>query len=69
MTLISTGWCDFMQADLLIWADPAGWTGWKVMTFLDEWKIARLMVVVEVERVKRVVVCPSVGTVVCLECF
>ena len=53
-----------MQANLLIWADSAGWPGWEVLTVLDEWKMAFLMVLVEVERVKMVVVCWYAGTVV-----
>ena len=40
-----------------------------VLTVLDEWKIALAMVLVEVERVKMVVVCRSAGTVVRLKCF
>ena len=69
MALIRAGWCDLMQADLVIWADSTGWTGWKVLTVLDEWKMALVMVLVEVEKVKMVAVCPSAGTVVCLDCF
>ena len=53
-----------MQANLLIWADSAGWTGWEVLTVHDEWKMALVTVLVEVERVKMVVVCRSAGTVV-----
>ena len=56
-----------MQADLLIWADSAGWTGWEVLTVLDEWKMALVTVLVEVEKVKMVVVCRSAGAVVHLE--
>ena len=56
-----------MQADLLNWADSSGWTGWEVLTVLDEWKMALVTVQVEVERVKMAVVCRSAGTVVCLE--
>ena len=37
------------------------------MTVLDEWKMALVMMLVEVERVKMVVVCRSAGTVVHLE--
>ena len=55
VALIRAGCCDLKQADLLIWADTAGWTGWEVFTVIDEWKIA--LVMVEVERVKIVVVC------------
>ena len=69
MTLTRAGYCDLMQADLLICADSAGWTGWEVLTVLDEWKIALAMVLVEVERVKMVVVSPSAGTEVHLESF
>ena len=46
-----------MQADLLILTNSAGWTGLEVLTVLDEWKMALVMVLVEVERVKMVVVC------------
>ena len=46
VVLIRAGWCDLMQADLLIWADSAGW---EVLTVLDEWKIALVMVLVDVE--------------------
>ena len=46
-----------MQADLVIWADFAGWTGWEVLTGLDEWKTALVTVLVEAERVKMAVVC------------
>ena len=58
MALRRAGWCDLVQANLLIWADFAGWT------VLDEWKIALVTVLVEVERIKMVVVCRSAGTVV-----
>ena len=51
-----------MRANPLIWADYAGWTGWEVLTVSDEWKMALVMVLVEVERVKMAVVCPSVDT-------
>ena len=50
-----------VQANLLIWADSAGWTGWEVLTVHDEW-MALVMVLVEVERVKMAVVCPSADT-------
>ena len=53
-----------MQANLLIWADSVGWTGWEVLTVLDEWKMALVTVLVEVERVKMAVVCQSAGTAV-----
>ena len=56
-----------MQDDLHIWADFAGWTGWEVLTVLDEWKMALVTVLVEVERVKMVVVYQSAGTAVHLE--
>ena len=46
-----------MEADLLIWADSAGWTGWEDLTVLDEWKMALAMVLLEVERVKMVEEC------------
>ena len=39
-------------ANPLIWVDSAGWTGWKVLTALDEWKKT---VLVEVKRVKMAV--------------
>ena len=48
-----------MRANPLIWVDSAGWTGWEVLTVLDEWKMA----LVEVERVKMAVVCRAAGTV------
>ena len=51
-----------VQANPLIWADSAGLTGWEVVTVHDEWKIALVTVLVEVERVKMAVVCPSVDT-------
>ena len=53
-----------MHASLLILADSAGWTGWEVLLVLAEWYLALVMVLVEVVRVKMVVVCPSAGTVV-----
>ena len=49
-------------ANLLIWADSAGWTGWEVLTVHDEWKMVLVTVLVEVERVKMAVLCPSVDT-------
>ena len=56
-------WCDLCG---LIWADSdsAGWTGWEVLTVHDEWKMAlvTVLVEVEVERVKMAVVCPSADT-------
>ena len=51
-----------VQANPLIWADSAGWTGWEVVTLHDEWKMALVTVLVEVERVKLAVVCPSADT-------
>ena len=60
MALRRAGWCDLGQANLLIWADFAGW---EVLTVL-EWKMALVTVLVEVERVKLAVVCWSAGTVV-----
>ena len=50
-----------MQANPLIWADSesAGWTSLEVLTVHDEWKMALVMVLVDVERVKMAVVCPS----------
>ena len=56
-----------VRAYLLMWADSAGWIGWEVLTVLDKWKMALVTVLVEVERVKMDVVCPSAGTVVHLE--
>ena len=61
MSLRRVGWCDLVQANLLIWADFAGS---EVLTVLNEWKIALVTVLVKVERVKMVVVCRSAGTVV-----
>ena len=46
-----------MLANPLIWADSAGWTGWKVLPVHDEWKMTLVIVLVEVERVKMAVVC------------
>ena len=46
-----------VQVNLLIWADSAGWTGLEVLTVHDEWKMALVTVLVEVERVKTAVVC------------
>ena len=53
-----------MQANPLIWADfdSAGWTGREVLTVHYEWKMALVTVLVEVERVKLAVVCPSADT-------
>ena len=56
-----------VRANLLIWADSAGWTGWEVLTVLDEWKMALTTMLLEVEKVKIAVVCRSAGTVVRLE--
>ena len=54
-------------ANPLIWADSAGWTDWEVLTVHDEWKMALVTVLVEVERVKMAVVCRSADTVAHLE--
>ena len=53
-----------VRANLLIWADSesVGWTSWEVLNVHDEWKMALVTVLVEVERVKMAVVCPSVDT-------
>ena len=53
-----------MALKRLIWADSdfAGWTGWEVLNVLDEWKMALVMMLVKVERVKMAVVCPSFDT-------
>ena len=67
MALRRAGFGVTCAANLLIWADSAGWTGWEVLTVLDEWKIALVTVLGEVERVKMAVVCRSAGTVVHLE--
>ena len=55
------GLVQLVCANLLIWADSdyAGWTDWEVLTVHDEWKMALVTVLVEVERVKMAVVCPS----------
>ena len=58
-----------MQANLLIWDDSAGWTGWEILLFLAEWQLALVTVLVEFERVKMVVLCRSTGIVVRLEYF
>ena len=57
----------FLWANSLIWAESAGWTGWEVLTVLDEWKMTLLTVLVEVERVKMAVVCQSAATLLHLE--
>ena len=56
-------------ANLLIWANSVGWTGWEVLTVHDELKMAlvTVLVEVEVERVKMAVVCPSADTEAHLE--
>ena len=59
MALKRAGLVRLVRANPQIWADSAGWTAWEVLTIHDEWK----MVLVEVERVKMVVVCRSAGTV------
>ena len=51
-----------MQANPLFWADSGGWTGLEVLTVHDEWKMALVTVLVEVERVKMAVVCPFADT-------
>ena len=53
-----------VRANPLIWAnsDSAGWTSWEVLTVHDEWKMALVTVLVDVERVQMAVVCPSVDT-------
>ena len=56
-----------VQVNLLIWADSAGWTGLEVLTVHDEWKMALVTVLVEVERVKMAAVCRSADTVAHLE--
>ena len=48
-----------VQANPLIWADSADW---EVLTVHDEWKLALVAVLVEVEMVKMAVVCPSADT-------
>ena len=50
-----------VRANLLFWADSDS-AGWEVLTVPDEWKMALVTVMVEVERVKMVVVCPSADT-------
>ena len=50
-----------MRANPLIWPDSAGWTGWEVLSVHD-WEMALVTVLVEVERVKMAVVCPSADT-------
>ena len=37
MALIRAYWCDLMQANLLIWAESAAWTGWEVLLVLAQW--------------------------------
>ena len=51
-----------VRANPLIWADSAGSTGWEVLTIHDEWKMALVRVLAEVERVKMAVVCRSADT-------
>ena len=67
MAIRRAGLVPLVRANLLIWADSAGWTGWEVLTVLDEWKMELVTALVKVERVKMVVVCQSTGTVVHLE--
>ena len=59
-----------MRANPLISADSdsAGCIGWEVLTVHDECKMALVMVLVEVERVKMAVVCPSADTEAHWEC-
>ena len=64
VALRRAGLVRLVQANLLIWADSAGWIGWEVLTVHDEWKMALVTVLVEVERLKMAVVCRSAGTVV-----
>ena len=61
MAFRRAGLVRLVQANLLIWADSAGWTGWEVLTVHNEWKMALVTVLVEVERVKMAVVCQSAG--------
>ena len=63
VALKRAGLVQLVWANPLIWDDSAGRTGWEVLTVHDEWKMALVMVLVEVERVKMVVVCPSADTV------
>ena len=56
VALKRAGLVPLVWANPLIWADSAGWTGGEVLTVYDEWKMALVMVLVEVERVKMVVV-------------
>ena len=57
------GWVRLLQANLLIWADWLCWLEWLGgLDFPDEWKMALVMVLVEVERVKMAVVCPTADT-------
>ena len=46
-----------VRANPLILADSdsAGWTGWEVLNVHDEWKMALVTLLVEVERVKMAV--------------
>ena len=50
-----------MRANPLIWAD-SNYAGWEILTVPDEWKMALVTVLVEVDRVKMAVVCPSADT-------
>ena len=56
-----------VQANPLIWADSADWTDREVLTVHDEWKMALVTVLIEVERVKMAVMCQSAVTVAHLE--
>ena len=53
-----------VRANPLIWADSAGW---KVLTVHDEWKMALVTMLVEIDRVKMAVVHRSADTVAYLE--
>ena len=37
VALVRAFWCDVMQANLLVWVDSAGWTGWEILLVLAEW--------------------------------
>ena len=56
------GLVQLVWANSLTWAESARWTGWEVLTVHDEWKMALMTVLVEVERVKKAVVCRSADT-------
>ena len=67
VALKRAGLVRLVQANLLIWADSVGWTGWEFLTVLDEWKMALVTVLFDVERIKMVVACLSVDIAVHLE--